>query len=116
MLLTYANNFYGYGYGGRGLYFDWTYLLVLAGLVPVSYTHLDVYKRQIWRLWPHVRSSMSSVFCIFYHQWLVFLWKTERKISLGPEGSAAVFSHRCGLCVPGIIDESRSGVEPVRSV
>ena len=33
MLLTYANNFYGYGYGGRGLYFDWTYLLVLAGLV-----------------------------------------------------------------------------------
>ena len=33
MLLTYVNNFYGYGYGGRGLYFDWTYLLVLAGLV-----------------------------------------------------------------------------------
>ena len=33
MLLTYVNNFYGYGYGGRGMYFDWTYLLVLAGLV-----------------------------------------------------------------------------------
>ncbi|MDO5424101.1 MAG: zinc metallopeptidase [Eubacteriales bacterium] len=33
MLLSYANSFYGYGYGRGGMYFDWTYLLVLAGLI-----------------------------------------------------------------------------------
>lgn len=33
MLLSYANNLYGYGYGRGGLYFDPTYLLVIAGLI-----------------------------------------------------------------------------------
>ncbi|MDO4521523.1 MAG: zinc metallopeptidase [Eubacteriales bacterium] len=33
MLLSYANNFYGYGRGYGGLYFDPTMLLALAGLV-----------------------------------------------------------------------------------
>lgn len=33
MLLSYANNFYGYGYGYRGLYFDPTMILALLGLI-----------------------------------------------------------------------------------
>lgn len=33
MLLSYANNFFGYGYGYRGLYFDPTMILALLGLV-----------------------------------------------------------------------------------
>ncbi|MDY3917497.1 MAG: zinc metallopeptidase [Candidatus Limivivens sp.] len=33
MLLSYANSYLGYGYGRGGYYFDWTYLLVLAGLI-----------------------------------------------------------------------------------
>lgn len=33
MLLTYANNFYGYGRGLGGMYFDPTYLLAVFGLV-----------------------------------------------------------------------------------
>ncbi len=33
ILATTANAFYGYGSGYRGFYFDWTYLLVIAGLV-----------------------------------------------------------------------------------
>lgn len=33
MLLSYANNFFGYGYGYRGLYFDPTMILALLGLI-----------------------------------------------------------------------------------
>lgn len=33
MLLSYANNFFGYGYGYRGLYFDPTIILALLGLI-----------------------------------------------------------------------------------
>lgn len=33
MLLSYANNFWGYGYGYRGLYFDPTMILALFGLI-----------------------------------------------------------------------------------
>ena len=31
---------YGYGFGMYRMYFDWTYLLIIAGVIPVSYTHL----------------------------------------------------------------------------
>ena len=34
-------------------------LKVLEHIDPVSYTHLDVYKRQVWRSW----SRMTAISC-----------------------------------------------------
>ena len=35
-----------------------SYLIEITAEVPVSYTHLDVYKRQVWR-WPLTTSSQT---------------------------------------------------------
>ena len=53
-------------------------------IIPVSYTHLDVYKRQLWRR-AHLRLGIPIG---IRNSGAVNTWRNEHKVSLAPEGKS----------------------------